>query len=596
MGRLLGKNDEGAHETSPPAPLHSVARGGEAPFLPLATAWRGAGVRSLLALSLLLLASCSLLIDTKQCAHDGDCVAKGAGFAGTVCSAGLCLRPGTGPDAGGDGGPPPDQCSSTAACVTANGEHSVCLSGVGRRCATLTSQDCTSVIGHEAQDNPLLIGLLVDTQQAVSADVVAAAALALNDFQQALAGVPGGQGMAPRHLVLVVCAEQENPTRAARHLVETLAVPAIIGPSSSARLLEVADKITLASGTLLMSPSASSYRLAALGEKGPVFRTAPSDALEGKVMGLVASILAPANARVVAVSSVSDRGAGLTFGLESSLSLNGESLAENKQRGAFVSRTLAQAPSAGELALAATEIVAALPNIVLLAGEAEQAGLIAGIEAAWPTQPGSSQRPSYVLAASVPSADFLESLRSAPDERLSRIRVVFPDNGRSAVFETFRRLAASSTADAPRFFEAAKTYDALYVLALAVVAGLNERAGTSVDGREMARAISAFLVRGDRVEVGATSLPGVAARLRVQSVVDLEGASGPLDFDSQGGVETNMEVGCLRRDADDQLSVSASAFYYQAGTSAAAGALRGALGPCQLQRSGAPSSAPVLAR
>ncbi len=522
------------------------------------------------------LAACSWLTDTKQCMSDGDCEAKGAAFAGTVCSAGLCLGSSAASDAGPEAGLQ-DECSSTTACITANGAHSVCLSGVRRRCATLTSEDCTTVIGPEERDNPLLIGLLVDTEQEGSV-VIAAAALARNDFQQALVGVPAGRGLAPQPLVLVVCAEQEDPTRAARHLVETLAVPAIIGPSSSARLLEVANSVTLASGTLLMSPSASSHQSSKKLYRGLVIRTAPSDELEGKVIGLVASELSGANARVVAVSTASERGTSLTRGLESWLTLNGKTLAENKKRGDYVSLSLAQTPSASVLERAAREVAAALPNIVLLAGDAEQAALIAGIEAAWPTQSGSPARPSYVLAASVPSAGFLEGLASAPAERLSRIRVVFPDNGRSAVFREFRRLWRSSEEET-RFFEAATAYDALYVVGLAVIPGLSERAGRRVTGRDIALAIP-LLVRGDDTPVEGKWLPTAAARLGVQSTIDLAGASGPLDFDDDGDVETNMEVGCLRRGADAQISLSTTDTYYRAGTRATAGALRGALGPC----------------
>lgn len=529
------------------------------------------------------LVACSLLVDAKQCASDRDCVTKGNAFAGTVCASGLCITAGSNSrdaSANGEAGPPVDECASTAECISANGAHSVCLDGVGRRCATLTSKDCARVIGDDKKDNPLLVGMLVDTKQEASDDAVAGAALALNDFQQAIAGVPSAQGMAPRPLVLVVCAEQDDALRAARHLIDTLAVPAIIGPTSSARLLEVAEKVAVPGATLLVSPAASSQQISVLLDQSLVFRSAPSDALEGKVLGLVASGLANAGARVATVYTDDDRGHGLRTGLESSLSLNGKSLAANKKSGAYVSISLAPTPSDKVIERAASDVVAARPNLVLLAGGPEQAVLIAAIEAAWPSSPSSPSRPSYVLAASVPSASFLDALREAPQDRLSRIRVVFPDNGRSPVFQAFRRLFASSNAGT-RVFEAAKAYDAMYVVALAAIPGLGANAGPGMSGREMADAISAFLIMGDPVEVGSTSLPGVAARLSVQSIVDLEGASGPLEFDHQGDVETNIEVGCLLRSAAGRVTVDATEVYYRASTSASAGTLLGRLGPCQ---------------
>jgi len=531
-----------------------------------------------------MLGGCSLLTDAQQCVNDRDCTAKGADFAGTVCSAGLCIASG-GVEAGVDAGAAGDRCTKTAECIADKGAHAVCLDGEVRRCATLTSEDCTSVIGHDERDHPMIVGLMVDLEEEASLGVLAGASLALNDFQQALSGVPAAQGIAPHPLVLVVCDERADAVRAARHLVDTLSVPAILGPTSSARLIDVLSQITRDRRTLWMSATASGDPIPNAKDGHLVFRTAPSDAFEGKVMGLAAQKIAVSfsttQARAVSVSSSTDRGKSLTQGLEDSLALNGESLASNKKSGRYASISLSQAPSESSLDAVAKAVAESAPHLVLLAGGDEQAALLERIEEAWPSGTDSPAHPTYVLASGVLSAGLLGALGKAPDGWLSRIHVVFPSNERSPVFQTFRRLLASGASKVPPAFEAAKAYDALYMIGLSVIPGIAERVGHRlVEGSEMASAISTFLIAGDRGEVGAISLPGLAARLSVQTAVDLEGASGPVDFDEAGNVETNVEIGCLKKSASGKVSLGVSELYYRAGTKVAGGGLGGVLGPC----------------
>lgn len=503
------------------------------------------------------LASCFLLVDSKQCATNRDCVAKGAAFVDTTCSAGVCLEADK-RDAGVS-----EPCTSTRECIAAHGAHSVCLSGATRRCATLTSQDCTQVLGDELRDNPLLMGLLLDTEQASSDSLVAGVALAVNDFEQAISGVPAVGGEPPRALVLVVCAEQDDVLRAARHLVEDLAVPAIIGPGDSTRLLELAEQLTVKSGTLLVSPAAGSYRISDLDDQGLVFRTTAPDTLEGHVMGLVAAGLSSVNAHVVSITTENDRGRGLRRGLDGSLG------------GADVKLSLPQTPDARALAQVVSQTVDASPEVVVLAGDAE-AGLIADIERAWL----SGARPQYVVFAGATSASFLEALSSAKAKQLSRVRAVFPDNRRSPLFQMFRLMLNSATAGTHNYLDAAKGYDALYLSGLAAIPALAAAGDNAVSGRDMAEAIPRLLQRGDHVDARVRELASAAARLHVQSVIDLEGASGPLDFDSRGDPETGFAVACVQRTTDGLLELTPTEADYRAGTNAAAGALRAMPMPC----------------
>ena len=74
---------------------------------------------------------------------------------------------------------------------------------------------------------------------------------------------------------------------AARRLVETEGVHAIVGPTASAVSLPVAETVTGPAGVPTISPSATSPQLTAAADDGYFFRTALSDTAQGPVLARV---------------------------------------------------------------------------------------------------------------------------------------------------------------------------------------------------------------------------------------------------------------------------------------------------------------------
>ena len=74
---------------------------------------------------------------------------------------------------------------------------------------------------------------------------------------------------------------------AARRLVETEGVHAIVGPTASAVSLPVAEVVTGPAGVPTISPSATSPQLTAAADNGYFFRTALSDTAQGPVLARV---------------------------------------------------------------------------------------------------------------------------------------------------------------------------------------------------------------------------------------------------------------------------------------------------------------------
>src|SRR5262249_36490072 len=117
--------------------------------------------------------------------------------------------------------------------------------------------------------------------------------LAINDFKVNGNGIlPEPGGTARRPLVAVHCddhGESERALAAARHLPDVVGVPAIVGAAFSGITIDVATEVTIARGTLLLSPSATSAAITELADDGLVWRLSPSDTLQSKALVVLAA-------------------------------------------------------------------------------------------------------------------------------------------------------------------------------------------------------------------------------------------------------------------------------------------------------------------
>jgi ABC-type branched-subunit amino acid transport system substrate-binding protein len=137
---------------------------------------------------------------------------------------------------------------------------------------------------------PIKIGTLFDYTGALEAygkPIQNGAVLAAEQLNKA--GGPIG-----RMIELVHRDSQTNPTAAidaAKKLVEVDKVVAIVGSLGSGVSIAVATSVTVPSGIVQISPASTSPQLTELDDKGFLFRTCPSDALQGKVSGRLAKEL-----------------------------------------------------------------------------------------------------------------------------------------------------------------------------------------------------------------------------------------------------------------------------------------------------------------
>ncbi len=209
------------------------------------------------------LGGCTALLDlSDECSEDGDCA------AGQSCMQNLCVGDvgdggmggvGGGGGMGGMGGPlqRPAQCVNTYAV-----EDETLLDPEADVYRVGMLMPTTGDLGP--------VGLAIEQAAALAAEEI-------ND-QGAIDGVPLG---------IIACDTRTDPDQAqamAQWLVEVARVPAIIGPATSSGTLQVFNNIARESGTLVISPSATSPAISRLDDDGLMWRTVPSDAIQGQAI------------------------------------------------------------------------------------------------------------------------------------------------------------------------------------------------------------------------------------------------------------------------------------------------------------------------
>ena len=106
-------------------------------------------------------------------------------------------------------------------------------------------------------------------------------------FELAIQHINDAGGVLGQPVTFVLADPTFDPTNAvkeARRLIEVEGVHAIVGPSSSANALAVAEQVAGPAGIPLISPSATSPLLTTADDRDFFFRTALSDVAQGPVL------------------------------------------------------------------------------------------------------------------------------------------------------------------------------------------------------------------------------------------------------------------------------------------------------------------------
>lgn len=477
---------------------------------------------------------CSLILDAsaEQCQQSSDC-AKFNQNALYVCENNACVRQTT--DASRPVGP--TTCTTNQECQTVSVDNvGICDLERGE-CVQLKSRDCGEIIGDVNSDNVLILGALAPrtlTNERMGVAVINALTLAAgNDFTQAKASLP-------RPIAVVVCDDASEPVRAATHLISTLKVPAIIAAGTAASTRIVAAEAAK-SQVFVLSPTTTTA-FASADPPVDIWHTVPSD--DDTAAASFAALASLVEANVPA-----DGGAGTKWAIVHKADDLGNALSAalvTKAPFASAARISYGNPdnpqvSPARYAGAIADLKGEAPNAIIVIGNAEAARSIIGD---YESQRGSAPAPFYVATPTVVTQDLLTAATAG--SFANRVVALVPGRttGPIVALETQFTTTFNQT-DGPnrvsvKSFGMAQTYDAFYSLALAA----STLTASELNSANLKTAF-AKLTSGASTNVDPQNILQILTTLREGGSVDLEGASGPLDFSATGAVTAPWQLLCI---------------------------------------------------
>lgn len=298
-------------------------------------------------------------------------------------------------------------------------------------------------------------------------------------------------------------------------------VDVIVGAASSGVSFTVIDKITSA-GVVQISPANTSPKFTDYNDKGLYFRTAPSDVLQGRILG--ETILADGCQNVGILSLQDPYGEGLAKNVGDTITGAGAQLTP--------SNAVFYDPAASNFDAQVNEVKAANPGCIVLIGFEESAKVIQSLVAAGI---GPQQKDLYLVDGNLGNA-LGEDL---PPGTLEGTKGSLP--GAEATTEFRQRLATVDPA-LKDFSYAAESYDAVIISALAAVAA----------GSDAGEAIAAELPGVTKDGQKCTTFEQCKKLLEDGQDIDYDGVSGPIELSDKGD-PTSAIVGIYTYGPDNKL-------------------------------------------
>ncbi len=296
----------------------------------------------------------------------------------------------------------------------------------------------------------------------------------------------------------------------------------IIGAASSGVSFTVVDKITSA-GSIMYSPANTSPKFTDYADKGLYFRTAPSDVLQGRILG--ETILADGHQNVGILALQDPYGEGLADNVGSTVTDAGAKLAPES--------AVFYDPAASNFDAQVNQLKAANPDAVVLIGFEESAKVIQSMVAAGI---GPQQVPLYLVDGNLGNA-LGEDL---PAGTLKGTKGSLP--GAEATTDFRDKLKAIDPA-LKDFSYAPESYDAVITSALAAIAAGDD------SGEAIAKELPGVTKDGEKC----TSFKQCADLLKADKDIDYDGVSGPIELSDKGD-PTSAIVGIYTYGPDNKLT------------------------------------------
>lgn len=472
-------------------------------------------------------------------------------------------------------------CDTSEECEANNGgKPSYCRPDT-KTCVQLTSEDCAQVLGNYKDPNAIVIGFLgplVGADASTGLPIHNGAKLALHEIETNAVGIPGVNNGPTRPLAMVCCddlsAPENNPRRAAKHLVTDVGVQAILGPAFSGITIETATNITIPAGVLTISASATNPSITSLPDDGLVWRTCPSDAIQAiPLAGLVTSLetqvraeqglMAADQIRVAMAVKGDAYGTGLADVVTPLLTFNGKGASDNGENFLRADYDDPAGNPDPDLSQVITQVITQKPQIILMFGTTEAAkNLFIGIETAWNDLNPMPPRPYYLFPDGGKVSELTDGI-GADDDRRKRVRGTVP-GGASELYGAFKLRYKAYIKEEPLAY-ADTGYDAAYLLAY----GMAAVGDKPITGASLSDALK-HMSKGTPIDAGPTngSINKAFDAIQSSGEIDYNGASGPLNFDPKTGeAKADIDIWCIGRNAQMDPVFLSSGAHFDANTS-----------------------------
>ena len=388
--------------------------------------------------------------------------------------------------------------------------------------AMLLITGVAGVFGEGQVNEPLKLGLLLNFSEGSTGRAVDRK----RAFDLAIGHLNAAGGVLGQQVAVAVGDSTLKPAAAvaeARRLVEAEGIHALVGPSSSANTLPVAEQVTGPAGIPTVTPSASSPKLTEAADGDFLFRTVLSDSAQGPVLARVTRERGYDNVGVLYRNDAWGAGlaAAFTDAWDREITVAGFDPAQTT----FVPELRGTAAAGAE----ALVVIAFEAEAAIIIREAIDHGLYRQF-----TFGDAARSPAVVRAVGGKHLGGMYGTAGASA----------PDNPVAAAWEA---AFVAEYGQLPVFTYVKETYDAAIALALAAQAA-GSTSGALI--RDQLRAVGS--APGTVVGAGAE---GVAAALRILAAggaVDYEGAAVTLDWDGNGDL-TRGHIGIWRFTADERI-------------------------------------------
>ncbi|MFD1696178.1 ABC transporter substrate-binding protein [Roseibium aestuarii] len=358
----------------------------------------------------------------------------------------------------------------------------------------------------------------------VSGPIAAMAPAMIDAAQLAFAQVNEQGGiLAGEKLVGVVgdsaCSPQGG-TDAATKAVNIEGVVAVVGPHCSGAVLAAAGSVTVPAGIAMVTPSGTSPEISGLDDKDTVFRTVPSDDYQGRA--LARTLKEQGYAKVAVAYLNNDYGTGLANAFKAEFEAQGGEVA------GFAAHEADKASYRSNLA----DLSSGGADTLVIFDYGDGTGLTILRQA---LENGFFEK--FVGGDGMKSDALFKELGS---DNLTTFVASSPVGEKSDALDVFNEAFKAAGGDPDAIF-VNTSYDAAFLLALAVEKAGGDKAGVAAALREVSNGEGEAILPGEWAKAKALIAEGKA--------IDYKGAAGDHNFDANGDVPGTYALFKIEGDA-----------------------------------------------